>query len=334
MKNIKRTFLQCLFWILVWITMSIGERDLIRFLSNKSAILIFQVVLIILLNYILIPKFLYTKKYTWFIVSSLLFLILFTAVGTGIIEFGRRDFDFHMHPKGPSPFFIHFLLLSLSSIATTTIELFLFLREKEQALLRSKNENLITELKLLKAQINPHFLFNSLNNIYAFSAINTEKTQLSISYLSNMLRYVLYECEQPLVPIKNEISYIEDYIRLYKLKSSKNYPISTSFEIDDYGLKIAPMLLIPFIENAFKHSNIEKIENTYIKIAITSNENSINFTVENTFSEFKTTKDTVGGIGIKNVEKRLAILYANNHTFTLQKKDNVFSVQLKLTSNV
>ena len=239
-----------------------------------------------------------------------------------------------MHPKGPSPFFIHFLLLSLSSIATTTIELFLFLREKEQALLRSKNENLITELKLLKAQINPHFLFNSLNNIYAFSAINTEKTQLSISYLSNMLRYVLYECEQPLVPIKNEISYIEDYIRLYKLKSSKNYPISTSFEIDDYGLKIAPMLLIPFIENAFKHSNIEKIENTYIKIAITSNENSINFTVENTFSEFKTTKDTVGGIGIKNVEKRLAILYANNHTFTLQKKDNVFSVQLKLTSNV
>ena len=151
----------------------------------------------------------------------------------------------------------------------------------------SKTENIKNELKLLKSQINPHFLFNSLNNIYALSAIDTNKTQQSITYLSDMLRYVLYECETPFVIIKKEVKYIEDYIKLYSLKSSKKYPIETSFNITDSTIQIAPMLLIPFVENAFKHSNIEKIEHTFIKLSLDVTSKTTIFKIENTIADRK-----------------------------------------------
>ena len=232
-----------------------------------------------------------------------------------------------------SPFLINFLLLCITFILTTVIEVFLFAKRKEAALILSKTETLETELKLLKSQINPHFLFNALNNIYSLSAIDTQKTQESISYLSNMLRYVLYECERPFVPLQKEVDYINDYIKLFSLKSSKTYPIKTQFTMEDPNIEIAPMLLIPFVENAFKHSNIESIQNTFIKIYINATQDTITFKVENTIANVHTEKDTVGGIGLENVKKRLAIVYPEKHTLTVLEGIDVFQVQLKIKTN-
>ncbi len=232
-----------------------------------------------------------------------------------------------------SPFLVNFLLLCVTFILTTAIEVFLFAKRKEEALILSKTENLETELKLLKSQINPHFLFNALNNIYALSAIDASKTQKSISYLSNMLRYVLYECERPFIPLQKEIDYIEDYIKLFSLKSSKTYPIETHFTITDSSIVIAPMLLIPFVENAFKHSNIESIQDTFIKIYVDANPGTITFKVANTIAPNNTTKDDVGGIGLENVKKRLAILYPENHSLTILEEKNIFHVELTLKTN-
>lgn len=229
-----------------------------------------------------------------------------------------------------SPFLINFLLLCLTFVLTSVIEIFLFAKRKEADLILSKTETLETELKLLKSQINPHFLFNALNNIYALSAIDANKTQKSISYLSNMLRYVLYECERPYVSLQKEVDYIEDYIRLFVLKSSKDYPIYTAFSMADAHVEIAPMLLIPFVENAFKHSNIEKIDNTLIKIQIDSDSDQIVFKIENTLAENEVTKDEVGGIGLENVKKRLAILYPNKHTLNISEENEIFKVELIL----
>lgn len=232
-----------------------------------------------------------------------------------------------------SPFLINFLLLCITFILTTVIEVFLFAKRKEAALILSKTETLETELKLLKSQINPHFLFNALNNIYSLSAIDTAKTQESISYLSNMLRYVLYECERPFVPLQKEVDYINDYIKLFALKSSKSYPIETQFTISDTAIEIAPMLLIPFVENAFKHSNIEGIQDTFIKIHIDATQDSSTFKIENTIAKRNITKDDVGGIGLENVKKRLAIVYPEKHELTILEGIDVFHVQLKIENN-
>lgn len=231
-----------------------------------------------------------------------------------------------------SPFLINFLLLCLTFVLTAVVEVMLFAKRKEEALMLSKNETLETELKLLKSQINPHFLFNALNNIYALSAIDSNKTQESISYLSNMLRYVLYECEHPFVPIQKEVDYILNYIKLYKLKSSKDYPIDIKIDIINNSLEIVPMLLIPFVENAFKHSNIEAIEKAHLHIFLETKENEITFKIENTIATENIKKDDVGGIGLENVKKRLSILYPKNHTLQIIEDRSLFQVILNITT--
>jgi two-component system LytT family sensor kinase len=187
-----------------------------------------------------------------------------------------------------------------------------------------------TELKLLKSQINPHFLFNALNNIYALSVIDSNQTQQSISYLSNMLRYVLYECEEKLVPLKKEIDYINDFIKLYSLKSSKPYNITTQYTIADNNLLVAPMLFIPFVENAFKHGHIEKHGNSFISIIVNATSSLIELEIENSQPKNAINKDAVGGIGIENVKKRLSILYPEKHQLSILESSETFKIKLNL----
>jgi len=231
-------------------------------------------------------------------------------------------------PRPPSKILINCLFMALCYSFAAFVETFLFIQKKDEELILNRNESLQTELKFLKSQINPHFLFNALNNIYALSVTNSDKTQESIGYLSEMLRYVLYECERPLVPIQKEIQYIENYIQLFCLKSSKKMAIHTQFEIMDPTISIAPMLLIPFIENAFKHSYIEKDPKGFITIRIESNPEEIHFEIDNTYPGTTIQKDEVGGIGLENVKKRLAIVYPNNHVLTINKKSSIFKVKL------
>ena len=145
-----------------------------------------------------------------------------------------------------------------------------------------------------------------------------------------MLRYVLYECDQEAVPLKKEVAYIENYLKLFSLKSSKKYPITTDFNILDNTITIPPMLLIPFIENALKHSDIEKINDSFIQIKLNSDTKEISLEVENSISKNYVNKDEVGGIGLENVKKRLAILYPEKHQLTISKNDTRFKVQLNI----
>ncbi|MGO4818575.1 sensor histidine kinase [Flavobacterium sp. W22_SRS_FP1] len=234
----------------------------------------------------------------------------------------------------PGPFFINLLLISVSYVFATFLETFSFAQKKEEDLILSKSETMENELKFLKSQINPHFLFNSLNNIYALSTIDSGKAQESILYLSDMLRYVLYDCEKPVVAIEKEVTYIEDFIQLFVLKSSKKYPITTSFNIENPKLEIAPMLLIPFVENAFKHSNIQNIGESFININLHSTSDSIVFEIENSFKKGPISKDGVGGIGVRNVKKRLSLLYPDTHILEITENSDTFKVKLKMDINV
>ncbi|MGB3776209.1 MAG: histidine kinase, partial [Leeuwenhoekiella sp.] len=194
---------------------------------------------------------------------------------------------------------------------------FIYAQEKEKSIAFAKAELMESELKFLKMQINPHFLFNALNNIYALSVTNSDRTQESISTLSEMLRYVIYDCEQPEVPLQKELNYIENYIALFKLKSSKGYDIAFAKAVKNESIRVAPMIFVPYIENAFKHSGIEKGGGSFVHIILEQDENKITFTVENSKPKEPTVTDAQGGIGLPNVQKRLEILYPDQHELTV-----------------
>tara|TARA_R110002051_G_scaffold137916_2_gene210558 strand:+ start:60987 stop:62057 length:1071 start_codon:yes stop_codon:yes gene_type:complete len=352
MNRHKNFIFHAALWLLIWVTAWIFTGSEIQFLDENSLVIVFQIAVIASLIYFTIPQLLLKKKYVLFTVVSVAIVIVATLILTNIIgdpllgtnsdfgagpELGRRPgprFEngpgMEANRRPPSRFFINLLLIVIAYVIATLVEIFLFAQRKEEEIIINKNEALQTELKLLKSQINPHFLFNALNNIYALSAIDSARTQQSISYLSDMLRYVLYECEQEIVPLYKEIDYIENYIKLFSLKNSKTYPITSTFSIEDQNVKIVPMLLIPFLENALKHSNIEKITGTFINIKINSTSKFLDFEIENSKPEIKISKDEVGGIGIENVKKRLAILYPDRHELVINETSLAFKVNLKL----
>lgn len=360
MNRHKNFIFHVALWLLIWSTAWIFSGSDIQFAAENGMALVFQILVIAILIYYTVPQLLLKKKYIAFTLVSIITVFVVTLILTNVVPdqilgldnvgqvpgprfgpgpgvggpgSGPRFEDgppLDVNRRPPSRFFINLLLIAIAYVIATLVETFLLAQRKEEEIVINKNEALQTELKLLKSQINPHFLFNALNNIYALSAIDSGKTQKSISYLSDMLRYVLYECEQEIVPLYKEIDYIENYIKLFCLKSSKTYPITTTFSIENQNIQIVPMLLIPFLENALKHSNIEKITGTFINLKINATENSIDFELENSKPEFKIVKDDVGGIGIENVKKRLAILYPNRHELVINETSQAFKVNLKL----
>ncbi|MCM4155506.1 histidine kinase [Gramella sp. AN32] len=335
MERSKRYIFQVVLWFGIWLVLWLLEGLQPRFLLTNIPAFICQSLLLAGLIFYASPLLLFQKKYWAFLMISIISVVGFAYFSA---EFGPAPprLNAPLNPSGPLPpqlpskFFIHLLMISLSYILATLLETFLYAQEKEKENIRNKNENLQTEIKLLKSQINPHFLFNALNNIYALSAIDPAKTQESISYLSDMLRYVLYECEQDQVPLEKEVTYMENYIKLFTLKSSNPYPIKTDFKIGNNNLQIAPMLFIPFMENALKHSNIEKRGNTYIKLKLHANNREIFFEIENSIPENPIHKDAVGGIGIENVKRRLKILYPDRHQLQIKSQPTSFLVQLNI----
>ena len=228
MKKSIRLLFQCVIWAIMWSILWAQQSFTTPFLVENYYVFIFQIILIAFLVYYAAPAFLNQKKYLQFIVISGVVLLVANLM-MSFLSISSIPKPRHLEPiidfprNPPSRIFIQSLLLILAYILTTIIEIGILIQKKEEEIIVSKNENLQTELKLLKSQINPHFLFNSLNNIYALSAIDAAKTQQSISYLSDMLRYVLYDCEKPLVPIEKEVAYIKNYIQLFSLKTTKKY---------------------------------------------------------------------------------------------------------------
>jgi len=206
-------------------------------------------------------------------------------------------------------------------------------RKREKEAIQLQNQMLEAETKMLKWQINPHFLFNILNNIYSMSQLKSDKTPDAIYKLSQMLRYVIYECNDNFVKLDKEIGYIQSYINLQLLKEENMQNVTFDLKNPNPNLTIAPMLLISFIENGFKHSHIEDTENSWIKIVLATSGKQLNFKMENSIPKITISKDKAGGIGIENVEKRLQLLYPDKYNLNITEKNGVYSVELKLELN-
>ncbi len=336
MKKKKRFLFQVILWGVIWMILSFAQNMEAPFILGNIPVFIFQISLIAFLIYYGALNLFIKKRYVHFLFLSLFLIVGASLISTFFLGFFRGgppeivpDFRRGLRP----PIFLHLtqgLLLLIAYLLALFIEGIHFLQKKEQEAMLIRNEALQSELKLLKSQINPHFLFNTLNNIYALAGIDSNKTQQSISYLSEMLRYVLYECERPFVSPQKEVKYIENYIKLFSLKSSKAYPIKLESHIMDSAINIAPMILIPFVENAIKHSYVEKIKDTFVHIFLRVSTESIYFKIENSIPEEVLGKDGVGGIGLENVQKRLAILYPANHELLIKENENIFKVELTI----
>ncbi|MBC8111801.1 MAG: histidine kinase [Verrucomicrobia bacterium] len=187
-----------------------------------------------------------------------------------------------------------------------------------------------SELNFLKSQVNPHFLFNTLNNIYALCLLNSPYAATMVGRLSDMMRYMIYDCNADRVSLQKEIEYLTNYMDLHKLKSDKELNVQLVIEGNPEKVKIVPLLLINFLENSFKHGDIHFNREGYIYINICVEMNIVTFLIHNSFRRkprFPVTKES---IGLANVKQRLNLLYPNQHSLKIVSNDTIFEVELKL----
>jgi sensor histidine kinase YesM len=194
-----------------------------------------------------------------------------------------------------------------------------------------ENEKLIAELRFLKAQINPHFLFNTLNNLYSLAFTNSPNTTEVIAKLSKMMRYMLYDSNHAKVPLDKEIEYIENYISLEKLRLTYNIPIDFEIKGSTNQVMIVPLVLITFLENAFKHGVNGNDPHSWVKVLLNIEGKTIIYTVENsTLMTMNGNNRESSGIGLQNLKRRLELSYPDGYKLTVENKESKHSIQLKI----
>jgi sensor histidine kinase YesM len=201
----------------------------------------------------------------------------------------------------------------------------------QRELLEKEKQRVQEELKALKAQVNPHFFFNTLNSIYSMSLDKDERLPATVLQLSELMRYFLYQSNDDQVPLSKEIAVLKDYIALQRIRSDGNLDVKTEIEVDAGQQKIAPLLLITFLENAFKHGVKGEVGATFIKLMIRVKGNRLNFLLENNKGHVDSIeKGDNKGLGLGNVKRRLELLYPGRHDLVIQDRGKDFIVNLQL----
>jgi two-component system LytT family sensor kinase len=299
------------------------DKVLLYFYFISSAI---WVIVFYLNAYVFMPLILRAKKVFLFI--SLQIVTLATVYFLHWLYF--KLFVTHV-PFKAANFFIYNIFPYLFILASSTAYSVLVERQHTSRLAREREtENLKTELLFLRSQVSPHFMFNVLNNMVALARKKSDLLEPSLIKLSSLMRYMLYETDEQKVLLEKEIEYIQSYIDLQQQRFGKNVKVCTSFNNIHSGNEIEPMLLIPFVENAFKHGT-GIINDAQIKIDLKEDGGILQFTVGNKYNDVSNgTKDKSSGIGLNNVRRRLNLLYGRHHALLINKKDGWFTVSLQI----
>ena len=282
-------------------------------------------------GHFLVNPFFESKKYGHFAIGSMVFIAIYLLIRFTIIN----PFLESIYPQNSLLSTERFrysivMMTILVLIFSTLFHLLINRYRKEKTNQLLIQEHQAAELQFLKAQINPHFLFNTLNNIYSLSIIQSPKTPQMVLQLSQLLRYVLYESQNKKVSLSGELTQIEKYIALFQLKNETPVNIQFEKEGDLNGQKIEPMMLIPLVENALKHCDFDTNEKAYAKIEVHIVEDTLHFSTINSKNDNNQQKDEVGGVGLKNIRKRLALNYPNQHELVINNLEYSFEVRLKI----
>ncbi|HLO38259.1 MAG TPA: histidine kinase [Lacibacter sp.] len=312
------------FWLVMGVPLSYG-RHLINMVMWVPAFILFGYPLV----YIAIPHLLLKGKVWQF------FLVVLAWGVVGIyIDTGYRGYVLipaqeamgldNILPRGPLAFC--YLCMTTSAASPMIIRFFKLWTIKQREWINAQQEKMTAELQLLKAQVHPHFLFNTLNNIYSFSLLNSTKTPNLILKLSSLLSYMLYDCKAEEVRLEKEIEIMKNYIDLERERYGDKIDISWNVEGDIKDQFISPLLMLPFLENAFKHGISEQIEKCWLSVDISVKKNTLLFKVANSKNEY--VHYSSNGIGVNNVKKRLSFIYPNSHELRINDEGSFFVVSL------
>ena len=344
----KRHFL---FWLAVWLyhfvrigIMFPSINTLHSFFSLLELTIYWGIIINIIFSYsivyYLIPKYLHRKKYFLFAVGILLLFIVMQVLGfvhTLILSGSPvgNAIGYHkgmMFLSAARPGFIRLfgnpplifgLFLSIKILKNWHLE-----QLRSESLVR---ENTNAELQLLKAQVHPHFLFNTLNNIYSFTLTQSPLAGALVKKLSDLLQYMIHECELPLVPLEKEIKLIQDYMGLEKVRYGDRLDMHVEIKGDYENKQIAPLLLIPFVENCFKHGASVMRGQQWIRLSIQINEDQLDFNLTNSKPLQANDANNKKGIGLANVLKRLELLYPSKHLLKIESTGDTYFVNLQVS---
>jgi sensor histidine kinase YesM len=345
LKNIdlKRVLFHFIYWIsflLLYISEKPNDTTYYDFTFIYTWKILAQATTAYGLIYWIIPQTLNKKKYLLFILSATSWLYLIFAM---LMTFKY----YYLEPKFPGFFDDWFghkmtvperltsfrLIFGEFSFITYPVIImgFISFNRKQQRLLKLEEEKKSMELKVLKNQLNPHFLFNTLNNLYTLTLKKDDKAPEVIAKLSEILDFVLYRCNEDFVSIEKEITLIENYIALEKLRYNENrLNISFTKDIQENN-KISPLIILTFIENAFKHGVINETEKAVIRMNLQTKKQQIIFSIENTKPQNETARRSdKSQIGLENVRKQLDLLYPKKHQLDIEETQTKFTIKLCL----
>lgn len=277
---------------------------------------------------VLIPGLLQKKKVAWYIVCVILLALLFIYLRSAYRKYLFMKL-FNMPDNGK--FGVDIEESVVYSLWFTVVSFMLFItqrwRDQQQQVKNIQISQLQTELKYLRAQVNPHFLFNGLNTIYGSIDITNQQARNILLQFSDLLRYNLYEADVDWVDLEKEAQYLQNYVALQRARSDTNLLIELNVQIEDKATRIAPLIFIAFVENAFKYSTRDDNKVNRISISLEQTGNRILFECSNSYDE---QAGIMGGIGLNNVKRRLELLYEGRHTLTIRKEESIYYVQLIL----
>ena len=349
--NIKRIFYHIIFWVVLTLFFDvfsslIYDRNIIHTLiSDLLFVTPTDIFIVYFVLYFLIPRFLIKKKYFKFSVLLLIFFILSVSLALVLEYYGTtRILSIEIKHKIPN-FFIFAkwriigaisLKLMLIGIASTIklSKIWLISQKKHQKLQKEKIETELklkeSELNFLKSQINPHFLFNALNNLYSLTLEKSDKAPRIVLKISALLDYMLYDCSNKFIDLSKEVESIQNYIEIQEIRFGSEAEINVNIQSKFEDKKIAPLLFLPFIENAFKHGLNKNFGKGNIDIDMQIEENFIKLKVENSISEnFNLNENNLReGIGLKNVKKRLELQYKDKYQLDIKKTEQLFIINL------
>ncbi|MEP7252989.1 MAG: histidine kinase [Ginsengibacter sp.] len=285
--------------------------------------------LVYITNLILIPKLLYKKKY---LIFSLVYLVMIATstfwkiniIGNMVMQQEFNIWD-NFKTRVYDNFIPHVLLVSTG----TALKLLVDYANAQRRIGDMAKEKAEAELNFLKQQINPHFLFNSLNAVYFLIDKNNEEARNALHGFSEMLRYQLYECNGEKISIEKELSYLDDYVNLQQLRKAENFEIKFIHADSVKDFFIEPLLLIPFVENSFKHLSHFETEVNEVHIEVNKTDNRLILDVRNT-KRTASNGNAVGGIGLANVKRRLELLYHGKHKLSIKDDETWYKVNLEI----
>ncbi len=291
-------------------------------------------------NYVLVPKYLWQKSYARFFLFSFYTLLTSTWISFLIVFFAliyivRQKFYIDSSVLHPQWQVVTLNFVVFFAIAVKQVKRAFFIQQEKNELEKMKLTTELqlreAELKLLKAQVQPHFLFNTLNNLYGLTLEKSDEAPELVLRLSEILDYILYRCDANRVPLSEEIKNLKNYIEIEKIRYSENLKLNLQFPEETNSLIIAPLMLLPFVENAFKHGVSNFPGKTFVELKVVLVERNLIFNIKNSKNtRLKSEGQTLKGIGLKNVKKRLELMYPGKYMLNIEDGEETFSVNLTI----